>query len=74
MSEEGVRYPGLSPQARAARATYLLMLHGSVSTARLVDELGYGDGHGVWHLMNNLSQGGVPVFQPQPGTWCILRR
>lgn len=62
----------LTPQSRAARATYLLMLHREMHTAALVEALGYEDRHGVFHLMNNLSLGGVPVYQPQVGYWAIL--
>jgi len=71
MTDE-TRWPDLTPQSRAGRATYLLVLRGEMATSALAEELGYVDNHGVHHLMANLSLGGVPVFQPQAGYWALL--
>ncbi|MCP4427163.1 MAG: hypothetical protein GY803_21970 [Chloroflexi bacterium] len=60
-----------TPQARAARATYLLMQRGEMTTAALMNELGYRARQSVYHLLDGLSLADVPVFQPREGYWAI---
>lgn len=58
-------------QAKAARATFLLMTRGQMRTAELMEELGYQSTEGVRLLMNNVSLGHVPIWNPDRGVWAI---
>ena len=72
MEQDEIRWPDLTPQSRAARATYLIMQHRELQTRQLAEMLGYESNQGVNYLMSRISLGGVPVFQPQAGYWAIL--
>lgn len=61
----------LAGQAKAARATFLLMTRGQMRTAELMEELGYQSTEGVRFLMNNISLAHVPVWNPDRGVWAI---
>lgn len=61
----------LTPQAKAALATYLLMMYEEMTTAEICRHTGITTRQGVLYLMDNLSSGGVPVYQPTPGRWAI---
>lgn len=63
----------LTAQARAGKATYLLMMYGPLTAKDLSDRLGYRHHHSIQLLLDNLSLGAVPVYEPQPGLWDILR-
>lgn len=69
---DGGRWPDLTPQGRAAKATHLLMLRREMKASDLADELGYANTNGVSYLMDALSLGGVPVYKPRDGYWAIL--
>ncbi|MBX3057455.1 MAG: hypothetical protein KF770_13385 [Anaerolineae bacterium] len=71
--EERIRWPDLTPQARAARAVYLLMIHREMRSSELAEALGYANTNGVAYLMDALTLGGVPVWRPQAGVWAILQ-
>ncbi len=58
-------------QAKAARATFLLMTRGPMRTAELMEELGYQSTEGVRFLMNNISLGHVPIWNPDRGVWAV---
>lgn len=60
-----------TPQARAARATYLLMRYGPMTTEELMRQLGYKQRASVEMLMNNLSIGEVPVQEGDGDYWVI---
>ncbi len=60
----------LTPQARAARATYLLMTHGRMSTSELIRELGYTQSNSVMFLMDSISST-LPVMR-NDGYWEIV--
>lgn len=61
-------------QARAAHVTYLLVIEQrSITTAEIMERTGLTTPEAVWHMMNNLSRGRVPVYNPAPGTWALLR-
>ena len=71
-----------TPQAKAARATYLLMTNGRMSTEELSEAVGYqyrtdwngsGIGNGLSYLMDNISLAGVPVYEPERGYWEIIQ-
>ncbi len=68
-----LRWPELGPQARAAKATYLLMLNGEMRSRELADRLGYANTNGVSYLMDALSLAGVPVYRPHFGSWAIVQ-
>jgi len=63
----------LTAQSRAAKATYLLMIRQSMRTAELKEALGFSSYAGIYPLMDNLSAGGVPVYQPVIGHWALNR-
>lgn len=60
-----------TPQARAARATYLLMRYGPMTTEELMHKLGYKQRASVEMLMNNLSIGEVPIQEWAGDYWGI---
>ena len=60
----------LTPQARSARATYLLIIRPPMTTGELVESLGV-DRHAVYKIMDNLSLAGVPVYQPEKNYWTV---
>ena len=61
----------LTPHAKAARVTYLLMQRGRMTTRELSEVTGMS-GNGVRYLMENLSLAGVPVWKPRHGEWALL--
>lgn len=76
MSEEEIlddAGDNMTAQSRAARATYLLMIRRSISTAELRAALGFMNVSSVYPLMDNLSAAGVPVYQPDIGLWALNR-
>ncbi len=64
---------GMSPQARAATAVVLLSENERVSNHQLMDALQFEHRQSIVTLMDNLSFGGVPVFQPETGYWSIIK-
>ena len=67
------RVDELTPIARGALATYLLMAVDEMSTADLQRKLGYRTGNGVRYNLVNVSLV-VPVYQPREGYWAITRK
>ena len=63
----------LTPTARGALATYLLMGVDEMSTGDLQDALGYKTRNGVRYSLENVSFAGVPVYQPRDGYWAIIK-
>lgn len=66
----------LGPQARAARATYLLVMRTlggahQLTSREIAEATGLGTAAGVRYLMDNLTLAGVPVWQPGPGLWAL---
>lgn len=62
----------LTPQARAARVTYLLTQRRAMTTGELMEAAGLGSGRAVRYLMSNLTQAGLPIDRPAPGRWVLL--
>lgn len=62
----------LPPQARAARITYLMVLRGRLTAEEIREMTGIQSRRGALRLMDNISLGRVPVYQPEPGVWEIL--
>lgn len=63
----------LTPTARGALATYLLMCVDEMSTSHLREALGYKSGDGVRYNLDNLSIAGIPIYQPREGYWAIIK-
>ncbi|MBP8055186.1 MAG: hypothetical protein KA314_05060 [Chloroflexi bacterium] len=60
-------------QARAAHITYRLVVERrAFTTEEIMEETGIRSVQGVHALMNNLSCGRVPVYNPAPGKWSIV--
>lgn len=60
-------------QARAAHVTYIMVIERrTLTTAEIMERTGLTTSEAVWHMMNNLSRGRVPVYSPTPGTWALL--
>ena len=59
----------LTPQARAARVTYLLVMRGQMTTRQVAEEAGISP-NGARYLMGNLSVV-LPVYQPEVGVWVL---
>lgn len=65
--------PPSSPQGRAGRAVYLLLTNGPMRADELTVALGYSSRFGAYALLDNLSQGGVPLcYDEETGLWGIL--
>lgn len=62
----------LSPQARAARATYLLTLQGKVTTDELRLHTGLKTSAGIVSLMENIAAV-VPVIKVKRALWKLTR-
>jgi hypothetical protein len=60
-----------SAQGRAGRTTYLLALKGPMRTSEIAESVGLTTGAGVRAMMANLSSAGVPIYQPEPGSWAL---
>jgi hypothetical protein len=69
VNNEGV----VGAQARAARATMLLMLRESVTAQELMCVTGIRTRNGINYLIDNLSLGYVPIYEIMPGTWAVNR-
>lgn len=64
----------LSAQSRAARVTHLLLERDEMSSSEIRRELGYSrDARTVYDLLDRISLGGVPIYQPRKGYWAILK-
>lgn len=68
----------LTPQERAAKATYLLIMNAlegcgeRAMTMREITETVELQSHqGFYALMDNLSRAGIPVYCPEPGRWAL---
>ena len=61
----------LTPTARGALATYLLLSVDEMSTDSIMNSMGYKSRRGAQYLMDNLSFAGVPIYQPREGYWAI---
>lgn len=66
----------LPPAARAARATYLLLMRATetaspVASYEIAEACGLGTAAGVRYLMANLTAAGLPVRRPGPGLWIL---
>lgn len=66
-----MQYEDLTPQGRAARITYLLVLHHEMSTQQIAAQIGLKNGNGIRSIMDNISVAGIPLYQPEPGFWAI---
>lgn len=60
-------------QARAARATMLLLMRESVTREELMVITGIRSRQGLNSLIDNLSLGHVPIYEVQPGQWSVNR-
>lgn len=74
MTEKPEDILGLSPQSRAARVAYVIYFRGRLTNEQIKDLTGIGSRSGIHRLMNNLSLGRVPVYQPEDGVWALLER
>lgn len=66
----------LPPAARAARATYLLLMRATetsepVTSLEVAEACGLRSMAGVRYLMGNLEAAGLPVWQPGRGLWVL---
>ena len=70
----GLLYEDMSPQARAGKVVYVLLTSRDrrITVARVMEIAGYRSSEGVRQLMQKISSGGVPVYQPEPSVWALL--
>lgn len=61
----------LTPQARAAKVTYLLALYGPMRTDEIREKLHYHTSAGVHYLMNGVSLGVPLCFDEETETWWL---
>ena len=74
MNDDDSRYRGadLTAHGKAAVITYLLVRTREITNAQIREKAGIKTLPGVYYLMDNLSQAGIPIWQPRPGVWSLL--
>lgn len=67
-------YEDMSPQGRSAKVVYVLMTSRDkrITVERVMEIAGYRSREGVRQLMEKISAGGVPIYQPEPSVWAVL--
>ena len=67
-------YEDMSPQGRSAKVVFVMLVSREkrITVERVMEIAGYRSREGVRQLMEKISAGGVPIYQPEPGVWAIL--
>ncbi len=67
-------YEDMSPQGRSAKVVFVMLTSRDkrITVERVMEIAGYRSREGVRQLMEKISAGGVPIYQPEPSVWAIL--
>lgn len=69
-----ILHEDMSPQGRSAKVVYVMLKSRDkrITVERVMEIAGYRSREGVRQLMEKISAGGVPIYQPEPSVWALL--
>ena len=67
-------YEYMSPQGRSAKVVFVMLTSRDkrITVERVMEIAGYRSREGVRQLMEKISAGGVPIYQPEPSVWASV--